>query len=125
MVFVPLSGDVPDEAVTDQLFNPFIFGTNARRREVHLKNRAPTPRADLSALGTLDDASIPGDNIYYQTATGMPWAIVIDEAWSHPEEAHDLLQTYPDFGDFVNSNGATNVNWHRAERAVTSKLYQE
>ena len=55
----------------------------------------------------------------------MPWAIVIDEAWSHPEEAHDLLQTYPDFGDFVNSNGATNVNWHRAERAVTSKLYQE
>lgn len=122
---VPVDGELPVSQIDDQLFNPFIFGTNARRREVHLKNRAPTPRADLASFGTGDDASSPGSGIYYQTESGLPWAIVIGDTWSHPEEARDLLQTYPDFGPFVTSSGSTNQDWHHAERAVSSKLYEE
>ncbi|MEP5321222.1 DUF4842 domain-containing protein, partial [Marinobacter alexandrii] len=97
----------------------------ARRLEIHLKNRAPTPRADTSAFGTGDDASQPGAGLFYQTNSGLPWAIVIGDAWVHPQEAHDLLQTYPGFEQFVQSRGASNLDWFRSVNAVSSKLYQE
>ena len=120
-----LRDDIPASAIDDQLFNPFIFRASSRGMEVHLKNREPTARAYMGAFGTGDDASQPGSGLTYQTATGLPWAIVIGEVWSHPEESHDLLQTYPQFESFVTSEGASNLDWYRDENAVNSKLYLE
>ena len=120
-----LSGDVSPEVLSDLILNPFIFGSDARRKEVHLKDRKPTAKADLSALGTGADASFPGVNRYYQTITGLPWAMVIGAEWTHPEESHDILQAYPMFGPYVISGGLLNRDWHSVDNAAYSRLYQE
>ncbi|AQA16935.1 hypothetical protein BST95_00545 [Halioglobus japonicus] len=122
---VPVSGDVSDDAIDDLLFNPFIFGESARRVEVHLKGKPPTGKADTSLLGSGDDASNPSAGRYYQTASGLPFAIVIGDSWDHPEEAHDIAQTYPSFEPYASSGGSANSDWYRTENAVTSKLFQE
>ena len=122
---IPLKTDVPASALDDLLLNPFIFGTNARRLEIHLKNKPPTVKADVSAFGSGDDASNPGAGNYYQTQNGLPWAIVIGDTWKHPEESRDIVETYPGFEPYVTSGGGLNLDWHRSDKAVADKLYTE
>jgi len=122
---IPIVGEVPSTVAGDLLFNPFIFGVNARRTEVHLPGKAPTAKADTSLLGSGDDASNPIAGRYYQTAEGLPWAIVIGGAWAHTEEAHDIVQSYPSFEAYVTSGGGQSSDWFRYENAVVDKLFQE
>ncbi len=121
----PLKVEIPASDLDDQLLNPFIFAADSRRMEIHLKNKPPTAKAYMGAFGALDDSSIPASGIYYQTAAGLPWAMVIGEAWSHPEEARDLVESYPDFVPYVTSGGESNVDWHLRDNAITQKLYEE
>ncbi|MFT4615270.1 MAG: LruC domain-containing protein, partial [Bacteroidia bacterium] len=93
--------------------------------EVHLKNKSPTTKASMSTFGSADDWSNPGAGIYYQTSTGLPWAMVVSAEWIHPGEARDLVQTYPKFEDYVTSGGASNTDWYKPENAVISNLYQD
>jgi LruC domain-containing protein len=122
---VRVSGDIPAQVIDDPILNPFIFRSNARGREVHLKNKPPTNKADMSTFGAMDDRSNPGADTYYQTSSGLPWALVVSAEWVHPGEARDLVQTYPKFEGYVTSGGTSNTDWYKPENAVISNLYQD
>ncbi|MEE4660633.1 MAG: LruC domain-containing protein [Halieaceae bacterium] len=121
----------------DGLFNPFIFATTGHQRnsifktppgrglEIHLKNRPPSIHADRSLLGRADDRSTEEAGLTYQTEEGLPWALEVGMEWQHPREYQDLVQTYPDFIQFVLSGGKTHQTWYLPEKAVQEKLYKD
>jgi LruC domain-containing protein len=125
------------DAFADRLFNPFIFGSPGHARnsifseapgrslEIHLKNRKPTDLADPNLLGRADDQSDPDNNLYYQNADGLPWAVEIGTEWKHPSEYIDLIEGYPQFVDWVTTEGASQKNWYLLEKANKSKLYKQ
>jgi LruC domain-containing protein len=95
----------------------FIFLSNARGHEVHLPNYPPTPAADLSLLGTQDDRSDPATTSYYRTANYHPWGLEIvlgDTQFLHPLERVSIVQAYPGFASWAESNGQTSKNWYRS-----------
>ncbi|WP_157829165.1 LruC domain-containing protein [Colwellia sp. 75C3] len=119
-------------------YNPFIFAQDAtyhgdlffhpgRGLEIHLKNKIPTSKADVSRFGVAEDATQAASNYYYQTSAGLPWALAINpgsiEEWKHPIERVDMLQAYPNFKIFVESNGSKETSWFSQSNAINSKLY--
>ena len=70
-----------------------------------------------------DDAS-EGD-AYFLTENGMPWALEISERWAHPLSGIDLVEAYPMFIDFVQSNGAAETDWYSTEKAITNNTFVE
>ena len=131
---IPISLDVFPEAH----YNPFIFAKEAtyhgdnfnqpgRALEIHLKNRMPTSKADPNMFGIADDNTQISSNYNYQTVNGLPWALAINpgsqEEWRHPSETVDILQAYPKFKSFVESNGNKETNWFSRINSDLSKLY--
>jgi len=119
-------------------YNPFVFAQDGtyhgdlffhpgRGLEIHLKNKMPTSKADLSLFGMADDATQISNGYYYQTSSGMPWALAIsagsEEEWKHPLEMVDIIHAYPDFQNFVESNGNSATLWFSQSNAISSKLY--
>lgn len=132
-----LSTTVDESSIELGLFNPFLYATHGYNRnsifssppgrplEIHLKNSVPSDLADQALLGRADDRSNVGQTLYYQTATGLPWALEIGTEWSHPGEYMDLVDAYPNFINFVQSEGEQDQDWYLLENAVSEKLYQE
>jgi len=137
-VTVPFNTPITLEQFPEAPYNPFIFAQNStyhgdlffhpgRPLEIHLKNKMPTSKADSTMFGIADDSTQPSANYLYQTSNGLPWALAINpgsqEEWKHPSEMVDILQAYPDFQDFVESNGNTATRWFSQSNAINSKLY--
>lgn len=132
-----LSTPVEQADIDLGLFNPFLFASHGYNRnsifdsppgrplEIHLKNQSPTDLADQALLGRADDRSNVGQGLYYQNENGLPWALEIGTEWKHPSEYIDLVDAYPDFIHFVESEGQQNQDWYLLNNAVQSKLYQE
>jgi len=129
---VPIAIDIFPEAP----YNPFIFGQPdmyhgdsffhpGRSLEIHLKNKMPTSKADLTMFGVADDRS--NANTTYQTSNGLPWALAVNpgssEEWKHPKERVDFLQAYPQFSEFVESNGNQSSTWFSQINSVPNKTY--
>lgn len=93
-------------------FNPFIFIDKDRTHEVHLPDTNPTALADLSLLGTADDASNSSAGNYYKTASGLPWAISMPNSFDYPKEKVDILDAYYNFDDWAESDGVNNTDWY-------------
>ncbi|PKF54287.1 LruC domain-containing protein [Alteromonadales bacterium alter-6D02] len=122
-VRLPLITPIAQANAPSGLLDPFIFAAaghyhgphisngNTRGWEVHLKNQAPTEAFDDSLLTTGDDYSDPDKSLYYQTDNGLPWALKIGDAWAHPIEKVDLLNAYPSFEAFSQTNGLQNPTW--------------
>lgn len=120
-------------------YKPFIFATEGtehgdafatnpgRGLEIHLKNKTPTALANTSYFGLAEDATDLGAGATYQTENGLPWAIAINAStnshWLHPQEYVDILRAYPQFADFVSSNGQDKKSWFMSENADLSKVY--
>jgi len=67
-----------------------------RSYEVHLKNQAPTEAFDPSLFSSVgQDRSNPEQGLYFQTGTGMPWALEIGAQWKYPYEYVELSDAYP------------------------------
>jgi LruC domain-containing protein len=108
------------------VLDPFIFASNGhfhgefmndktkRGWEVHLKNRAPTEAFDTSLYSVTDsnDASVPAEGTYFQTSTGLPWAMEIGATWQHPIESIDITNAYLKFASFATSSGQSNITWY-------------
>jgi LruC domain-containing protein len=94
-------------------YNPFIYVNQERGKEVHLSDNPPTNLASSSYFGTLNDASDPGNSIFYKTSTGLPWAIHIAESLSYPVEKVQILNAYTHFAEWAQSGGTTYTDWYK------------
>jgi len=137
-VTIPFISPIELELFPEAPYNPFIFAKEAtyhgdlffqpgRSLEIHLKNKAPTSKADSSMFGVADDKTQLSSSYNYQNHNGLPWALAVNpgsqERWMYPREMIDILQAYPKFKSFVESNGNRETSWYSQSNAVSSKLY--
>ncbi|MBQ4845405.1 LruC domain-containing protein [Pseudoalteromonas sp. MMG005] len=112
-------------ASNDHFHGEFMNNVDKRGWEVHLKNRAPTEAfaQSLYNVSGSDDASNPAGNTYFQTASGLPWAMEIGSAWQHPIENIDITNAYSKFAAFATSAGKNSITWYsepQLSKVITS-----
>ncbi len=107
-------------------YNPYLFKSNERGKEVHLPNQVPTSKATLSLLGTGQDASSITKNIYYKTAKGLPWAVDFSSDFKYPLETVPIINAYNKFADWAESGGTLYPDWYLQSKGYfdSTKLYQ-
>ncbi|TCS42394.1 LruC domain-containing protein [Reinekea marinisedimentorum] len=134
---VPMVSGTPVTQLPAFPYNPFIFGSDEhwrgelvapvekQRVEVHLVDFAATTRAEASLWLQGDDDSYPELSRYYRTDGNLPWALIFGEDWQYPKEGVSILQAYPAFQRWAESNGSEQVDWYLKQNAVTEMLYGE
>jgi LruC domain-containing protein len=100
----------------------FLDGLNPRGWEVHIKNQPPTEKFNQSLFSLVgsDDATNTQFGYYFQTPSGLPWAIEVGSSWAHPKESVDITQAYSEFQSFAESDGRESPMWFN--NATTSKV---
>ncbi len=119
-ISVPLLPGIAASELAAPPFDPFIFaspddqvsGRPGRSLEIHLKNYPPTSAFDQSLLNQGDDMSNSSAGQYFQTPTGMPWALHIGNEWRYPLEYMDIIYAYPAFPEYVKSAGDKAGDWY-------------
>lgn len=91
----------PQSNVGDLPWNPFIFQNQVRSHEIHMKNQPNTDFANLALFHTGNDGSVPGQNYYYASSTGLPWAFEIPVNFDYPAETKDILSCYNHFAEWA------------------------
>jgi LruC domain-containing protein len=109
---INFTNPVDDSKLGISKFNPFIFADQHRDAEIHLGNFKPTDLANTSMFGQWNDRSNPSQGIYYKTANGMPWAILLPTNFVYPKEYAAITSAYNFFDDWATSGGTTNTNWY-------------
>lgn len=135
---VSVSFNSPVDVSIGGAFDPFLFAAEGawhgahftsppgRSYEIHLKNQAPTEAFNQALFsGAGQDASIPGQGHYFQSTTGMPWAIEIGNRWQYPLEFTDISVAYPQFPSFSTSDGNSFMDWYESGNAVNERLFSE
>ncbi|MEM8559602.1 MAG: LruC domain-containing protein [Bacteroidota bacterium] len=122
-VDVTFAAPRPGSLLLDAPYNPFLFRTDDRGREVHLPDAAPTALADTERFGTRQDRTNVSGGTTYRTEAGLPWALHLAEGFAHPLEKRDLTQGYPRFAQWVQSSGASYPDWYGARHRVASHLF--
>lgn len=120
------------------IFDPFLFATPGawhgehftsppgRSYEIHMKNIAPTEKFNTALFANVgQDASDPDAGLYFQTDTGMPWALEVGERWEYPVEFTEISDAYPRFGDYAQSSGNQEPYWFSPEKSITKHLFKE
>lgn len=93
-------------------YNPFMFSSLDRGKEVHLAGYSPTDLADPTLFGTADDDTQPGLNRYYQSTDNTPWAIHIIHTFRYPSEKSRIDNAYNFFKRWGQSNGINYKDWY-------------
>jgi LruC domain-containing protein len=86
-------------------FDPFLFVNGDRGREIHLIGKSSTGLADPSYLGSADDSG------NYSTLTGLPWAILVPDAWPWPSERTEVSEAHLEFIPWAESGGTLYTDW--------------
>ena len=107
-------------------FDSFIY-VNGRSTEVHLPNKAPTDKADMSQLGTNADRALPAQGKYYMNSEGKPWVLLIPGNFDYPAEKENIEQAYTYFSDWAKSTGTTRKDWYGSLVGYrnVSKIYKK
>jgi LruC domain-containing protein len=95
-------------------FNPFVIKNMNRGVEIHMPNMEPTNLADLSLLGTYDDASNPSAGIFYVTTSNLPWGMFLVEPFDYPVEKTQIIDAYTHFGAWAESGGTVYNDWYKS-----------
>ena len=105
-------------------FNYFIFRTDNRGHEVHLKGFLPTDLADLSLFGSFDDGSSALGDSYYVSETGLPWGLHVIHDFRQMQEKEDIINGYNYFVNWAQSNGNQFPDWYKDNSGYrnTSKI---
>jgi LruC domain-containing protein len=134
-VSVPLINPLPLADLPAPPYDPFIFATEGlyhgdifveapgRGLEIHLADHAPTEKFNTDYYQLGDDSSSPADNRYFRNINNLPWALEINEAWQWPSERKPLLQAYPHFQTFVESQGTEKSDWFELNQSVLLNLF--
>lgn len=106
-------------------FNPFMFVYGLRGKEVHLPGHPPTSLANAAFFGSGDDVTDPSNGVFYQTATGLPFAINVPVSFDYPVERAPINAGHLKFTQWAQSGGSAFTDWYKNKngyRAV-SKVY--
>ena len=103
---------IPASSIAGAPFNPFMFINNERGRECHLRNMTPTDMADTDFLGSNDDRSSVGENRYYVSENGVPFAINIAHQFRYPIEGTRIDGAYNRFISWGESGGTSFSDWY-------------
>ncbi len=132
---VPMQASVEQSLMPAFPYDPFIFGTPGYWRgsssvdieksiiEVHLADVSGTALATEYLWQVADDDSIPQLNRYYRTSQNLPWALLFAESWRHPKENVSLLEAYPQFRHWVESDGELSLDWYIESHAISELLF--
>jgi len=94
-------------------YNPYIFATFDRGREVHLPNHKPSARADSSRFGSGDDDSNLFDfSKTYETSANLPWALNMPYSWLHPTSGDNIVDVYGNYRNWAESGGLISTDWY-------------
>jgi LruC domain-containing protein len=94
-------------------YNPYIFATFDRGREVHLPNHKPSSRADNSRFGSGDDDSNLLDlSKTYETNDNLPWALNMPYSWLHPTSGDNIVDVYGNYRNWAESGGLISTDWY-------------
>jgi LruC domain-containing protein len=109
---VPQAGTVSTQQLAHTKFNPYIIVGQERGKEIHLADKRPSAKMNMSYFGTVDDNSIPAQNRYYKTDANLPWALNIGSSIPYTKEKNDFSSCFPNFSNWAQSGGLNNANWH-------------
>jgi LruC domain-containing protein len=112
-ITVDFTGPVSAQALGVPPYNPFLIVNRERGREVHLPGYAPTDLADTGLFGTMDDATVPSLDRYYQTSNNLPWALAAPAPLSYPVERVQIVRGHLRFGNWAESGGASYRDWYQ------------
>lgn len=110
-------------------YDPYLFAVEGqyhgtyggRGWEVHLQEHSGSDLFTASFVGLEDDNSNAQDSFVNQN--NFPWVINVPGGWQHPSENIDILRAYPQFKNWVGSNGTTHRSWYENSNAATEHLY--
>lgn len=134
---ITLAAQIPISTFPKAPFDPFIFATPnyyhgsafseapGRSYEIHLADHAPTEAFNKNFWGLQEDTSNEDAGRYFRTKNNLPWAMEISTDWQWPKERVDLLQAYPEFADFVLSNGQQNNDWHNIRKGNAQQIFMQ
>ena len=95
-----------------EAYNVFLIKNQDRSVEVHLPNRVPTDKMNMSLLGTSQDASDINTGTYFRTATGLPWGMLLLEPYDYSVEKNEITQAYLHFAEWAESGGVVYQDWY-------------
>lgn len=108
-------------------YNPFLIVNKNRAKEIHLPGRIYSQKADTSYFGTQDDATA-AESVYYLSKDNLPWALSIPYEIIQMRERIDILEGYPNFGNWAKSAGTLSRDWYVIEtegNMVEGKVYRK
>lgn len=109
---VYMSFTSPQATIGTAPFNPFMFISQVRGKEIHLIDHAPTELVDASYFGEGEDNSDPTVERYYVSDTYLPWVIEIPVSFKWPIENADILSAYLKFQQWAESSGTDFTDWY-------------
>lgn len=106
---------------TDLIPDLFLYRSSDRGLEMHMPYMPPSMAANLSNFNTFEDDS--KNTGYYLSHEGYPWVIEVSDCnvFYHPRSKVNLVDAYPDFVTWVESNGTSNKTWY--ENPVMKLVY--
>ncbi len=90
------------------ILDTIIAGSNDR--EIHLKDNQVTFLGDITLFGLESDRSIFPN--FFLDELNMPWAILVTDGFLTPTSGTNITDAYPEFADFINSNGNDYKDWN-------------
>lgn len=93
-------------------YNVFLIKNQERDVEIHLTDRVPTDKMDLSLLGSGQDDSDINAGRYYKTANGLPWGLLLLEPFDYPVEKSEVTEAYLHFAAWAESGGVDFQDWY-------------
>lgn len=94
-------------------YNPYIYATFDRGREVHLPNHRPSSLADSNRFNSGDDDSNLFDfSKTYETTDNLPWALNMPYSWLHPTSGESIVDVYSDYRNWAESGGLISTDWY-------------
>jgi LruC domain-containing protein len=98
-------------SLTHSSLDFFIYRTSDRSHEIHFADYAPTDLFDSNKFGQFEDTSDAATGRYFRNAQNLPWGLKIDSSWQYPREYIDVVWAYPDYKNWVETNGLENTDW--------------
>ncbi|GEM_PF-3818378 len=108
----------------DGAYDLFMVPNNKLSIEVHSILGFANIGASSFLLNPVADNCDEGQALNYKTDAGYPWALSIPTEWQWPKEEIDMLQAYPDFKVFVESD--SNIDWYSSSNGsrILDKIIQ-